>query len=392
MSREEETVIEESMEVGLYSKRGITLVRGRGSRVWDDSGREYIDCVGGHGVASVGHCNPRVAAAITRQVNTLITCPESFSNDVRTEYLARLRNVTPDGVDRFFLCNSGTEAVEAAIKFARLVTGRSRIVATRRGFHGRTMGALAATWGKGHRRGVEHLVGPCDHVSFEDPRELEEALDESTAALIIEVVQGEGGVHPAEREFVAEAARLCRERGVLFIADEIQTGFGRTGSWFAVDHYDVVPDMVCMAKAMAGGVPMGAVGLGDRVENLPAMSHGSTFGGNPLACAAALATLEEMQEGDLPGRSRVAGHRFMEGLGDLDSPLVREVRGMGLMVGVQMRVRVTPILRRLQERGVLALPAGATVLRFLPPLVIEDGDLDLVVDALGEALGEMVQT
>ncbi|MFO7942367.1 MAG: aspartate aminotransferase family protein [Bacillota bacterium] len=378
--------VEESFEPGIYAKRGVTLVEGNGARVWDDRGREYIDCVGGHGVASVGHANPEVADALHRQARRLITCPESFSNDVRTRYLQSLAEITPRGMDRFFLCNSGTEAVEAAIKFARIDTGRSRIVATRRGFHGRTMGALAATWGKNHRRGVEHLIEGCDHVSYGDARALEEMVDDDTAGVILELVQGEGGVYPADPDFVSEVARICRERGIRLIVDEIQTGFGRTGAWFASDHFDLAPDFMCMAKAMAGGVPMGAVGVGSGVEDLPSMSHGSTFGGNPLACAAAQATLNFMLREDLPSRAARLGRSLSAALGKLDSPLIRELRGMGLMVGVQMRVRVTPILKALQEEGVLALPAGSTVLRFLPPLVISEEDLDIVVGTLSGIL------
>ncbi len=389
MSDESSIAVESRHEPGLYVKRDITLVEGRGARVWDESGREYIDCVGGHGVASVGHCNPRVRDALAEQAGKLITCPESFANDVRADYLRALARVTPAGIDRFFLCNSGTEAVEAAMKFARIHTGRSRIVAARRGFHGRTMGALAATWGKNHRRGVEHLITGTDHVSFGDIEGLRSAVDESTAAVLVELVQGEGGVHPADPAFVAEIEGLCRSRGALLILDEIQTGFGRTGAWFAADHYGVSPDLLCLAKAMAGGLPMGAVGIGERVDDFPPLSHGSTFGGGPLVCAAARATLEFIEAEDLPGRAARLGARLLEDLRGLDSPIVREVRGMGLMVGVDLRVRVSPILRSLQERGILALPAGATVLRFLPPLVIGEADLTEVVETLGEVLGEM---
>ncbi|MFP4200070.1 MAG: aspartate aminotransferase family protein [Bacillota bacterium] len=381
--------VEERLEPGIYSKRGLTLIEGSGARVRDDGGREYIDCVGGHGVASVGHANREVADALAYQARRLITCPESFSNDVRTRYLQSLAEITPRGMERFFLCNSGTEAVEAAIKFARINTGRSRIVATRRAFHGRTMGALAATWGNNHRRGVEHLIGGCDHVSYGDADALGGMVDDDTAAVILELVQGEGGVYPAAPDFVSDVERICRERGARLIVDEIQTGFGRTGAWFASDHFDLAPDLMCMAKAIAGGVPMGAVGLGSGMDDLPAMSHGSTFGGNPLACAAAQATLDFMLREDLVSRSARLGRDFLEALRSLHSPLIREVRGLGLMIGMQMRVRVTPILRALQQEGILALPAGSTVLRFLPPLVISEEDLDTVVATLARVLDGM---
>jgi LysW-gamma-L-lysine/LysW-L-ornithine aminotransferase len=375
---------------GLYSKRPIAIVRGQGARLWDSDGREYIDCVGGQGAANLGHANPVVADAIAAQARTLISCPEMFFNDRRADYIARLAAAAPAGLERVFLCNSGTEAIEAALKFGRAATGRTEFVATMRGFHGRTMGALSATWEKKYREPFEPLVPGYHHVPYNDLAALDAAVTSRTAAVILEVVQGEGGVRPGTGEFLRGAQQLCRERGALLIVDEVQTGFGRTGALFACQHYELSPDLLCLAKSMAGGLPMGAVLIGDRVPPLPSQSHGSTFGGNPLACAAALAALDYIQAEGLPERAAELGTWFMARLQRIESPLIREVRGLGLMIGIELKQKVTPYLQALMERGVLALPAGLTVLRFLPPLVVSQPDLASVADEVEAVLRQPV--
>jgi len=380
--------LESAHTSGVYPKRPLAIVRGQGARVWDADGQEYIDCVGGQGAANLGHAHPAIVAAIGRQAGTLITCPEIFYNDRRGELLAALTAVAPAGMDRAFLCNSGAEAVEAAIKFARLSTGRAGIVAAMRGFHGRTMGALSATWNKDYRAPFEPLVPGFSHVPYNDLAALEKAVGDETAAVLLEVVQGEGGVHPGTPEFLRGAQALCRERGALLILDEVQTGFGRTGKLFACQHYDLAPDLMAVAKSMAGGLPMGACLIGPRANGIKPMTHGSTFGGNPLACAAALATLEVMRTEELPDRAARLGEHLLDRLRALRSPVIREVRGLGLLVGIDLRVKVTPILQKLQALGVLALPAGSTVLRLLPPLVIERDDLDRVVETVMVAIRE----
>jgi len=372
---------------GLYAKRPLTIVRGQGARVWDEQGREYIDCVAGHGVANIGHSHPKVVRALSEQAARLITCPEMFYNDTRARLLARLGTLVP-GMTRVFLCNSGTEAVEAALKFARYSTGRSGIVAAMRGFHGRTMGALSATWNKKYRAPFQPLVPEFHHVPYNKPAALEAAVTDHTAAVLLEVVQGEGGIHPADAAFLETAQAVCRERGALLIVDEIQSGMGRTGKMFAFQHYDLQPDMVTLAKGIAGGVPMGAVLLGERVADLKPGIHGTTFGGNPLAAAAALATLEVMEEENLPQRAASTGAYFLERLQAIQSPLIREVRGLGLMIGVELKRKVAPYIQALMDQGVLALPAGLTVIRFLPPLVISRAQVDQVVEALQSVLTE----
>ncbi len=369
-------------------KRPIRLVRGEGAHVFDDQGQRYIDCVGGIAVANVGHANPRVVKAITEQAARLISCPELFYNDVRATYLERLAADLPAGMNRVFLCNSGTEAVEAAIKFARFSTGRPQIVAAIRGFHGRTLGALSATWEKAYRAPFEPLVPEYQHIRYNDTAALEAAISESTAAVLLEVVQGEGGVRPATPEYLHMASRLCQERGALLILDEVQTGFGRTGRMWACEHAGIVPDLLCLAKGIAGGIPMGATCLGPRVATMPAGLHSSTFGGNPLACAAAIATLDELKERHLPERAATLGARLLRRLQELaaTSSLIREVRGLGLMLGIELCKHVQPYLKALAERGVLALTASPYVIRLVPPLVIEEEQLEQVATALEEVL------
>ncbi len=377
---------EDQYSTGIYAKRGVTIVRGEGMRLWDEQGKAYIDCAAGMGVASVGHANPLVSQAIAAQANTLITCPEMFYNDKRACLLEKLASVTPPGLDRIFLCNSGTEAIEGALKFARMSTGKSKIVAAMRGYHGRTFGALAATWDPKYRKYFDPLPEGFQHVPYDKLDALEEALDDDTAAVVLEIIQGEGGVRPASAAYLQGAQALCQHRDVLLIIDEIQTGFGRTGKFFACEHYGLEPDIMTMAKALAGGVPMGAFAIGERVQTIHKGTHSSTFGGNPLACAAALAVIDVMQAQRLPEHAAEMGAYFLDRLRAINASQIREVRGLGLMLGVEMKGKVAPYLRGLMERGIIALAAGTTVLRFLPPLVITKDDIDTVVTQLSEVL------
>ena len=375
-------------EAGTYRKRAVRLVRGAGAIVEDDRGRQYIDCTAGIGVANVGHANARVGQAIARQAERLTTCPEMFYNDARAAYLERLVAALPNGLDRIFLCNSGTEAIEAAIKLARLATGRTEIVAALRGFHGRTLGALSATWEPRYRTPFEPLVPGFRHVRYDDSGALSEAVTERTAAVLLEVVQGEGGIHIAGVGYLRAVERLCHERGALLIVDEVQTGFGRTGRMWACEHAGIAPDLLCLAKGIAGGLPMGAACLGPRVRNITQGAHGSTFGGNPLVCAAASATLDELQERWLPQHAAEVGTYLLERLRETvgSASIVREVRGLGLMLGIELRRHVQPYIERMAARGVLALNAGPRVIRLLPPLVIEQAQIEQVAAVIEEVL------
>src|SRR5579883_2139980 len=381
--------LENAYTSGVYGKRAVAIVRGQGATLWDANGQAYIDCAAGHGVANIGHGRTEIAAALAAQAQRIITCPEIVYNDVRARLLERLAQITPAGLTHTFLCNSGTEAIEGAFKFARLATGRTGIVATLRGFHGRTMGALSATWEPHYREPFAPLVPGVTHIRYNNLAAAEEAITEDTAAVVIELVQAEGGVHVANDEYVQGLAALCRERGALLIVDEVQTGFGRTGRLFACEHYNLQPDILCLAKSIAGGVPMGAICLGERVMASGRITrgvHGSTFGGNALACAAALETLAILEREALAERAARLGAYALERLRALRSPYIREVRGRGLLIGIELNRRVQPYLETLCERGILALPAGPNVLRILPPLVITEQQLDQVIDILQEVL------
>lgn len=371
---------------GVYPIRDIAIVRGEGAHLFDADGRRYLDCATGQGVATLGHAHPRVVEAVTRQVGTLVTCSGSFPNDRRAEAQERLAAHLPASLDRLFFCNSGTEAMEGALKIARIATGRTGVVAAERGFHGRTMGALSCTWDPKYRAPFEPLVPGVVHAPHGDLAAFEARIGGDTAAVVVEVVQGEGGVRPTNAAFLQGLRRLCTERGALLVIDEVQTGFGRTGRVFAFEHFGIEPDLLALGKAIGGGLPMGAVAFGSAVGELPVGSHGSTFGGNPLACAAAVAALDVLEQERLPERAEALGARFRSRLGAIASPRVREVRGLGLMVAVELDVPSAPYLAALLERGVIALAAGPTVVRFLPPLVVAEEDLEFAADALEEVL------
>ncbi len=377
--------IESRHTSGLYGKQPIIFVRGQGASLWDINEVEYLDCASGHGVANLGHAHPRVARALAEQSTKLITLFETFYNDQRAALMQIMGTLVP-GLERVFFCNSGTESVEAAIKFARISTGRPAIIAAMRAFHGRTYGSLSATYNKKYREGFEPLLPGFSHVPLNNIEALEKAITAETAAFLVEVVQGEGGVYVAENEYIQAARRICDERGALLIIDEVQSGFGRTGKWFAFQHSGITPDLVCCAKSLAGGVPMGAVLIAPSVKNLVPGVHGSTFGGNPLACAAAVAALTAIKDEDLLNQAAEKGAYLIHKLCAIDSPLIRDVRGLGLMVGIELKQKVQPYLKTLQDRHVLALNAGMTVIRLLPPLVITTRQIDGLVEVLREVL------
>jgi acetylornithine/LysW-gamma-L-lysine aminotransferase len=375
---------------GAYAPRGITLDRGEGSVVFDADGRRYLDCIAGHGAAILGHAQPVLTAALAAQADQLINAPASFAHPVRAAALERLAAFT--GYERFFLCSSGTEAIEGVIKIARLTTGRSRIVAFRRAFHGRTLGALSATWNPKLRKPFEPLLEDVVHLSPENLEGLA-AIDEQVAAVLIEPVQGEGGVHPIAPEFYRAVRAACARAGALLAADEVQTGFGRTGRRFAHEHFSAAdptlrPDLLALAKGIAGGVPMGAIAMSALVPPLPAGAHGSTFGGNLLACAACVAILQVLEQGRWIEHAAALGAIAREVLDEAlgDDPRVREIRGIGLMWGIELRGKLGTLVRDLAERGVLALSSGIQVLRLLPPLVITESEWREVLDRVVQAI------
>lgn len=379
--------VEEQYSSGVYAKRGISIIRGSRATLTDSDGKVYIDCVGGQGTANIGHSHPRWQKALSEQAGILLNCPEMFSNDQRALYMQELMAAAPKGIQRVFFCNSGTEAIDGAIKFARAASGRSEIIAAKRGFHGRTFGALSATWNKKYREPFEPLVPDFKHVTFNDFNDLE-MISVRTAAVLLEVVQGEGGVYPIDLDYLIAVRNQCDQTGAYLIIDEVQTGYGRTGKLFAIQHYPIRADFLCLAKSIAGGLPMGAILMDEKVGKFSPGIHGSTFGGNPLSCAVARETLKILHEEGLIENASVLGNEFLQALSAISSPLIREVRGKGLMIGVELKQKVAPYLKQLTDLGVLALPAGMTVLRFLPPLVITREQIQQVIAAVRSVLPE----
>lgn len=374
--------IERTAQIPLYAKRDIALVRGAGAYLFDAAGNRYLDAMSNYGVASLGHAHPRFTAAMTDQLGQLTTGHQSFGNDVRAELLTEIARIAPEGVSRSFLSNSGAEAVEAALKFAIAKTGRHTIVAARRGYHGRTLGALSATADKKYREIFEPLPLQATHVGYNDDEALAAALTDETAAVVLEPLQGEGGIHPADAEYLASVRRITEDRGILLIADEIQSGF-RTGAPFVTVASGVTPDIIVTAKALANGFPIGLTLVSEEISAaLPGGAHGSTFGGNPLAARAAVETLRIFRDDDLYTRAGTLGAQIMTRITDLENPRVRAVRGKGMMIGIELKQKATPVLRGLQERGVLALPAGNLVVRLLPPLIWEQAQVDELMVAL----------
>jgi len=377
--------LEQTYELGVYSRRDIVLVRGRGARLFDENGREYIDCAANVGVSNIGHGNEAVARAVHEQYLTLGNCYSMFYNPVRARLAQKLASLAPGNLNKVFFCNSGAEANEAAIKFARASTGRPEIIAAMRGFHGKTMGALAATWGPEYQKPFAPMLPGLKHVPYNNFAKLEAAVGGNTAAILLEVVQGEGGVRIGDKDYFQKVRQICDTNGILLIIDEVQTGFGRTGTLFACEQF-VEPDMLCLAKSLAGGIPMGAVLCNDRIK-VPVKSHTSTFGGNPTACAAALASVDVIEKEGLVEKSKTLGEYFLKELRDIKNSKIREVRGLGLMLGIELKEKAGPYVQKLTEKGVIVLLAGATVIRLLPPLVITKEEIDTVVEALKDTLG-----
>jgi len=375
----------EQYEVDVYPRRDVVLVKGKDAHVWDDKGNEYIDMAAGISVANIGHANSKVVEAISRQAETLITCPNTFYNDAKAIFLEKLFSVVPKNLTRAFLTNSGTEAIEAAIKFARLNTKKTKIIAAMKGFHGRTYGALSATYKKEYRDGFEPLVPGFDFVPYNNFEKIVQLADDDTAAIILEPIQGEGGINIGQIEFFRKVRQLCNEKNILLIIDEIQTGFCRTGKLFAIEHLGIEADMMTLAKSIAGGFPMGALLCSDKIT-VEKSKHGSTFGGNPLACAAGTASIDFMIETKLWEQAEAKGNYLKEKLENLSLSKVREIRIVGLMIGIELKEKVQPYLEELLKRKIVALPAGTTVLRMLPPLVISYEDLDKVAKELEDLL------
>lgn len=391
MNEQEIIEAENKFMANVYAKRSIVIVRGKGAVVWDITGKEYIDCAGSYGTCIVGHCHPKVVEAIKQQAERLISCHGSLYNDMRAELLQKIVQITPKGLNKVFLSNSGAESIECAIKLARKFTGKTEIIALIGSFHGKTMGALSATWDKKYREPFKPLVPDFKHVPPDDAEKIEEAITEKTAAVIVEPIRGEGGIRVPPEGYLKCLRDICSEKGVLLIFDEVQTGFGRTGKLFACEHWNVVPDILCVSKPIAGGLPIGVTVAREEVmSSFKVGEHTSTFGGNPLICAAACAAIDVLLGERLHERAAILGEYFKKELAKLSQKyrIIREIRGLGLMLGMEFKLEVFNILMKSMDRGAIILDAGKNVLRFLPPLVITEQQIDRVISILDSVLEE----
>jgi len=373
----------------LYQRFPVTIEKALGSHVWDTDNNEYIDCMGGYGVALVGHRNERVVNAIKSQIEKVITVHSSFYNKTREEFLQTLIGVAPAGLSQVHLNNSGAESVEAGIKFARKFTGRKGMVAMKGSYHGKSMGALSLTFNPKYRESFKPLVEKVTFSPYGDIDALQTAVDKDTAFVILEPIQGGSGIHVPPDGFLQDVRKVCDENESLLVFDEIQSGLGRTGSMWASEHWETIPDIMCLAKGIAGGVPMGVTLVKpDILSVMKKGEHSSTFGGNPLACAAGTATLQALIQDGLIENAKNMGEKFLHGLNDLKSKhkIIREVRGRGLMIGVELKFEVKDILMEGIKKGLLLLYSGRNILRLLPPLVISDEDVTKSLQILDELL------
>lgn len=372
-----------------YNRAPVTFVRGAGARLWDSDGKEYLDFLAGIAVCGVGHCHPRIASAIAEQAQTLIHTSNLYLTAPQAKLAAKLTSISD--FDKVFFCNSGAEANEAAIKIARKhgkavgSDGKFHLVTASRSFHGRTLATVTATAQPKYQTPFAPLVPGFSHVPFNDVDALEAAVTDDTCAVLLEPIQGEGGVYLASQAYLEAARQLCDRHGALLMFDEVQTGVGRTGKWWAYEHYGVVPDVMTLAKSLGGGIPIGAcLARNDAATTLVPGDHGSTFAGNPLAARAALAVLETIEDEHLLANAHAMGAYFVQRLAE--SPFrakIADIRAVGLMLGVEL---VSPDAKRVQAdafaRGLILNAVGETILRFLPPLIITRQDVDRAMDVL----------
>ncbi len=391
MNEQEIINTEDKLMANVYTKKPIVLTKGYGALVWDINGKEYIDCTGSYGVALLGHCNPKVVAAVCEQAQKLISCHASIYNDKRSEFLQKLIQIAPKGLNKAFLSNSGAEAIECALKLARKYTGKPEIIAVMGGYHGKTMGALSATWEKKYREPFLPLVPEIKHVAPDNLDKIRETISDKTAAILVEPIRGEGGIRLTPEGYLLGLRKICDEKGVLLILDEVQTGFGRTGKIFACEHAGIVPDIICLAKPIAGGLPIGAtISKESIMASFKGGEHTTTFSGSPLVCAAGCAAIDVLLEEKLTEKAAVNGEYFKLKLEEVQRKhkLVKEVRGLGLMLGIELKCEVLTAITKAMQKGVLVLNAGRTVIRFLPPLVIKKEEIDKAVKVLDDILEE----
>jgi acetylornithine/LysW-gamma-L-lysine aminotransferase len=375
----------------VFSKKPVVFTHGKGALLWDINGKEYVDCASSYGVAALGHCHPKIVAALKAQVEQLITLHSCYYNDKRAEFIQKLVSITPKGLNKAFLSNSGAESVECAIKLARKATGKTEIIGIMGAYHGKTMGALSLTWDKKYREPFMPLISDVKHVAPDNSDKIREAITDKTAAVIMEPIRGEGGIRIPPDDYLSEVREICNAKGVLLIFDEVQTSFGRTGKLFCCQNWNITPDIMCLAKPFAGGLPIGITVASEGIMSAFKIGeHSTTFSGSPLVCAAGCAALDVLIEEDLAGKAVVNGKYFKAKLEELASKhkIVKDVRGLGLMLGMELRHDVYGVIMKAISKGVLIIDAGRTVIRILPPLIISQDQIDKTVKVLDNVLGE----
>jgi [amino-group carrier protein]-gamma-(L-lysyl/L-ornithyl)-L-glutamate aminotransferase len=382
---------EDSFLINLYQRFPVTLDRGQDATIWDTDGKEYIDCMGGYGVAIIGHCNKDVINAVAFQLNKLMVCHMSTYHDSRLQFLSKLNSIAPDNLGKIFLSNSGAESIEAALKFSRKYSQKTGVISMHGGYHGKTFGALSVTYNSKYRKSFSPLLDGIKFVPFGDTSSLNEAIDESIGTVILEPIQGETGIIVPPEGYVRDVRDICTEKKIVLIFDEIQTGLGRTGKMWAGQNWGTVPDIMCIAKGVASGIPTGVTFVKDEIAKCMNLGeHSSTFAGNPISCSAGSATIDAIINGDLVSKASDTGTYFKKRLVELKDkhPIIRDVRGMGMMLALESRFDVRDILMDGIKNGLLMLYSGRTIIRLLPPLVIRKEQVSKAIEILDMILSE----
>jgi len=369
----------------IYNRQPVVIVKGEGSKVWDIDGKEYIDCVSGIAVCSVGHRNPVVVKKIKDQLDRLMHISNLYYTDVSVDVAENIAKIS--GMDKVFFCNSGTESIEAALKLAIKHTGKNKFIAMKNAFHGRTIGALSVTYKEKFKKPFESFLNGACFVDYGDASKIEENIDKDTAAIILEPIQGESGVIVPPDGYLREVRDICDKNDLLFIIDEVQTGFGRTGKWFAFQHEGITPDIITMAKGMGDGFPVGAMAAKEEVaDSFKPGDHGTTFGGNPLACSAVLGVIETINKGKLIEKSEKDGRYFKEKLTELqkDVDFIEDVRGKGMMIGLSLKKDANSLVSSVMNKGALINAISDRIIRLVPPFVITRDEIDQVVSYIAD--------